>query len=74
MPVTVYTKPQCPQCELTKKLLEREGVTYRTVDIVDNPAALEKVKELGYLQAPVVVTGDETWSGFQPERIKKLAA
>lgn len=54
--------------------MEREGVAYSTVNIMDDPTALEKVKELGYLQAPVVVAGEETWSGFQPERIKKLAA
>ena len=34
---------------------------------------LEKVKELGYLQAPVVVTDDEHWSGFRPDKIDALA-
>ena len=29
---------------------------------------------LGYLQAPVVVAGNEHWSGFRPDRIKALAA
>jgi glutaredoxin-like protein NrdH len=28
---------------------------------------------LGYLQAPVVVTGNDHWSGFRPDRIKALA-
>ena len=28
---------------------------------------------LGYLQAPVVVAGNEHWSGFRPDRIKALA-
>ena len=27
---------------------------------------------LGYLQAPVVVAGNEHWSGFRPDRIKAL--
>jgi glutaredoxin-like protein NrdH len=28
---------------------------------------------LGYLQAPVVVAGNEHWSGFRPDRIKGLS-
>lgn len=27
---------------------------------------------LGYLQAPVVVAGDDHWAGFRPDRIKNL--
>jgi glutaredoxin-like protein NrdH len=28
---------------------------------------------LGYLQAPVVVAGNDHWSGFRPDRIKVLS-
>jgi len=28
---------------------------------------------LGYLQAPVVVAGDDHWSGFRPDRITPVA-
>jgi glutaredoxin-like protein NrdH len=28
---------------------------------------------LGYLQAPVVIAGDEHWAGFRPDRIKALS-
>jgi glutaredoxin-like protein NrdH len=31
------------------------------------------VMALGYLQAPVVVAGNEHWSGFRPDRINGLA-
>lgn len=35
--------------------------------------ALDKVKSLGYLQAPVIVTEDgEHWSGFRPDLIAAL--
>jgi glutaredoxin-like protein NrdH len=30
------------------------------------------VLALGYLQAPVVVTDSEHWSGFRPSKIEKL--
>ena len=32
--------------------------------------ARDYVIALGYLQAPVVVAGNDHWSGFRPDRIK----
>jgi glutaredoxin-like protein NrdH len=41
--------------------------------VVEDPAAHEYVKSLGYLQAPVVVAGDTHWSGFRPDMLLTLA-
>ena len=70
----VYTKPQCIQCDMTKRLMDKIGVEYTTVDIVENPAELDKLIEMGYRAAPVVVTEDDSWAGFQPDKITGLAA
>ena len=72
--VTVYTKPACVQCNATYKALDKQGVEYATVDIATDPEARDYVMALGYLQAPVVVAGEDHWSGFRPDRIKALAA
>ena len=32
------------------------------------------VMSLGYLQAPVVIAGDQHWSGFRPDAIKLVSA
>lgn len=72
--VTVYTKPACVQCNATYKALDKVGIPYVTVDITEDAAARERVLSLGYLQAPVVMAGDDHWSGFRPDRIKALAA
>lgn len=74
MSVTVYTLPACVQCEQTKKTLTKSGVAYEVVDLSQDEAAYEMVKELGYQAAPVVVAGDEHWSGFRPDRLSALAA
>lgn len=75
--ITIYTLPNCFQCNLTKKWLDRAGAEYTTIDLsrsVDDAAA---VAELGHKQAPIIVvsTGDpETdlhWSGFQPDHLNK---
>ena len=68
MVVTVYTKPQCVQCNMTYRALDAKGISYTKVDITEDAQALEMVKSLGYMQAPVVIAGDEHWSGFQPTR------
>jgi glutaredoxin-like protein NrdH len=72
MEITVYTKPGCVQCDATCKTLDKQRVTYRKVDITRNPGAREYVIKLGHLQAPVVVAGDQHWSGFSPDRIMAL--
>ncbi len=72
MTITVYTKPACVQCNATYRALDKAGVDYEVVDISENPEARDFVMALGYLQAPVVVAGDDHWSGFRPDRIKAL--
>lgn len=72
--VTVYTKPSCPQCDMTKKLLDRLGVEHSTVDVTADPEAHAYVTGLGYQAAPVVVVngGERHWSGFRPDHLKEL--
>ena len=65
MNVTVYTKPACVQCNATYKALDKAGVAYDVVDITLDNEARDYVMALGYLQAPVVVAGNEHWSGFR---------
>ncbi|NYE94460.1 glutaredoxin-like protein NrdH [Psychromicrobium silvestre] len=73
MTVTVYTKPACVQCNATYRALDKKGITYQSVDLSQDPDALERVRALGYLQAPVVVTEQDHWSGFRPDKIEELA-
>lgn len=73
MSITVYTKPSCVQCNATYRALDSRGITYNIVDLSEDADALEMTKSLGYMQAPVVVAGDEHWSGFQPDKINQLS-
>lgn len=75
MTITVYSKPSCVQCDATTRALDKAGIVYATVDMSADPDALERVKALGHLQAPVVEikTGGDpiTWAGFRPDLIKQ---
>lgn len=73
MTVTVYTKPACVQCNATYRALDKKGITYQSVDISQDPEALERVRAMGYMQAPVVITDADHWSGFRPDKIEELA-
>ena len=73
MAITIYSKPNCVQCTATYRALDKAGLSYETIDISLDAQALEQVKSLGYAQAPVVVAGEDHWSGFRPDKIKTLA-
>ncbi len=74
MTVTVYTKPACVQCNATYRALDSKGIEYEVLDLSVDENALAQVKELGYLQAPVVITDEGHWSGFRPDKINELAS
>ncbi|ANI91896.1 MAG TPA: glutaredoxin-like protein NrdH [Dietzia timorensis] len=73
MSITVYTKPACVQCNATYRALDKQGLDYEVVDITEDSDAREYVMALGHLQAPIVVAGEDHWSGYRPDRIKALA-
>lgn len=77
MKITVFSKPACVQCEATYRALNKHGLGYTVVDLSTDTEALDRVKALGYQQAPVVFADSgeaptEHWSGFRPDRIKAL--
>ena len=86
--ITVYSKPRCPQCDATARLLKKMGTPYMKVDVTEDDVAYAFVKNMGYQQVPVVVVRDrhantdgdergdsivEHWSGFNPDRVKRAA-
>lgn len=70
--VTVYTLPACVQCDSTKKYLARIDVPFQTIDLSEDADAMAMVKDLGYQAAPVVVAGEDHWSGFRPDKLNAL--
>jgi glutaredoxin-like protein NrdH len=70
---TVYTKPDCPNCDKTKAYLDSKGISYTAVDITEVPAALAYItEELGYSQAPVVVNNSDDqdhWAGLRRDKL-----
>ena len=51
MAITVYSKPACMQCTMTKKKLDALNLDYDVVDISMDDEARDYIMALGYLQA-----------------------
>ena len=72
MKITLWTKPNCAQCEMTKKQLDKRGITYTTRRLDRSPKAVERFLELGLMAAPIVETDTKRWSGFRIDKINSL--
>lgn len=71
---TVYIKPSCVQCDMTKRYMDKNSIPYTTVDITQDQEAFDMVVGMGFQSAPVVISEAGNWSGFQPDKINLLAA
>ena len=76
MNITVYTLPACVQCDTTKRYLTNQAIQFEEVNIAEDSAAYEMIREKGFTAAPVVMVkhddAEEAWSGFRLEKLQKL--
>jgi glutaredoxin-like protein NrdH len=72
MSITVYTTPNCVQCNATKKHLDRRGLSFQVVDLSENPEKIEEFRAQGLKTAPIVISGDKIWSGYRPAEIDAI--
>ena len=73
--LTVYSKPNCIQCEMTKIWLDQNKIQYEQVNVYDHPEKLEEIKLNGFQQLPVVTLDEyfeNAWSGFNVDRLEEL--
>lgn len=72
----LYTKKGCGQCVATKRFFETNEIEYKEIYVdsgtEEGNEGLARVKELGYLAAPVVETDGQHWSGFQYDKLQTL--
>lgn len=69
--ITDETGRECSRCTITKKAMDRHGVSYVAREMT--AAEREAFRKAGHLSAPVVVTDTETWAGFRPDKILALS-
>ena len=75
--VYVYSKDNCPACELVKNKLEsrglRRGIDWDEKNINVNPSYMDEVLSLGQRSFPVVAKNEEVlFAGFRPDIIEQV--
>ena len=72
--VTVYSKPNCELCEMTKEFLKAHYVEFEEINVEENEEALELIKEKGFKNLPVVIVSKKgfvfEFDGFQMDLLE----
>jgi len=61
--ITVYTTPLCVPCEALKRALKVRGVPFRTVDLLMDEEAAERLEEQGIRSAPALEIDGKFYTG-----------
>ncbi len=73
----IYTKNACGGCTATKLYVKNnglvEGEDYIIKNVEEDEQAYADALATGFMQMPIVVTSDDTWSGFRPDKLLSLA-
>lgn len=56
--IRVYWQPGCTSCLRTKEFLTKQGITYDSMNVQNNPQAREEMQRLGARTVPLVALGD----------------
>lgn len=79
LPIVVYSKPGCQQCNAVERWLKSKKFHYKKIDVTEYPEAEQKVRDLGYQQVPVVIvpfdyetTGPRHFYGFDPDALNSI--
>ena len=70
--ITVYSNPNCVQCENTKRFLTQNKIEFESKMLQDSPEVFPLIMEKGYKTAQVVVTDNDSWSGFKLDKLRLL--
>lgn len=73
MQISVYTLPNCVQCESTKRMLKSSNIRFDEIALDQHPELAEQFRSVGHTSAPIVVAGEQVWSGFRYDKIRALA-
>ncbi|HVI69555.1 MAG TPA: glutaredoxin domain-containing protein [Magnetospirillaceae bacterium] len=66
--ITIYTTTTCAYCDMVKKWLGSKGLSYKVINMDEEPAEVrQKVIEMsGAMTVPVTVVEEEVEAGVEP--------
>lgn len=72
--ITVFSRNNCMQCKMVKRFLKEHGVAFTEINIDEKPTARAALINAGYKTLPVVKANEFTFTGFQPDQLRKIVA
>ncbi len=74
MKIKIFSSPTCPWCQVAKDFFKDHGLEFESIDLTENPEALEEVIEkTGQMGVPVIQIDDEYIVDFDKKfLLKKL--
>jgi len=68
--VVIYTTLRCPHCQHLKRWLKKNQIPFLDFN-VGKPGKMQKrFFELGGQSVPLIVIGNQTFTGFNPNQLK----
>ena len=68
--LTVYSKPNCPHCELAKSWLDSNKIEYEIVDVTQDDTSLDMLREAGHKSVPQLYLNGEVFVSGGYEGLK----
>lgn len=68
----VYSRPNCVQCDATKRHLLKLGLEFEEIDLTEDIGSYQELVGMGFQAIPVVITENDSWAGYQPDKIEGL--
>lgn len=70
--VRLFIKSYCPWCHKAIRWLDQQGVTYETLDVIEDDAAMaEMVRLSGQDLAPVIEVDGRILADFGPDELEE---
>lgn len=71
--IKVYTSDGCPWCARTKEFLRSKGVSFKEINVSQNPGAVQEMMNAsGQTGTPVTVINGESVVGFDEAKLQSL--
>lgn len=76
--IIVYSTPSCMACRSTQTAFDKAEIAFEKIDLTQDTAALDRLRDNGYYAAPVVEVYNndaltDIWVGFRPDKISQLS-
>lgn len=71
--LTVYGREECAQCKATMRKAEQLGLTVTYIDLDQDPDTECRLVQEGFRSLPVVHAADQSWTGYRPDLLSRVA-